>query len=297
LDCIEERDIVFGKSSSIYKKWNSDWKKYKAIPEKIRIANLGSTCDANNYDYTFWDVIGFNFASAPQDVYYDNQVLEQYGSHLVEGAVVIIPLSEFALLVDKYETDYHNYKYYGYIEPNRILNYSKIKSILIRVAPGLLYTRLLTTEIKELLKKVVRRKVNLSRKRVGMKEQSKKMILAWMQEFGWNEGVKIRDEQHDTIERSWNLLMKDFSYCKKHNFQPVVVIPPFNENLKQLLPKNVLDDCLWKHVKKVEEMGVKVVNFWDDDELQKDCYFNTPICLNNKGKELFNSIVQEKVLK
>lgn len=288
---------MFGKSSSIYRKWNNNWKIYKAIPEKLKIANLGSTSDANNYDYAFWDIKGFNFASAPQDIYYDNQVLEQYGSHLAEGAVVIISLSEFTLLVDKYETDYHNYKYYGYIESYRILNYSKVKAILIRIAPGLLYSKLIIVEIKEFVKKIIGRKSNTGRKKVGMKKQSEKMISAWMQEFGWNKSVEIRDEQYEAIERSWGLLLNIFSYCKNHNFQPVVVIPPFNKNLKQLMPENVLDDCLWKYIKRMKEMGIKVISFWDDEELQKDCYFNTPICLNDKGKELFNNAVREAVMK
>lgn len=286
---------MFGKNSSIYKKWESEWERYKAVPENLKIANIGSSCDANNYDYSLWDIEGFNFASAPQDLYYDNQVLEQYGSHLNENAVVIISLSEFALLVDKYETDYHNYKYYGYIDPIRILNYSKIKSLLIKTVPGLLYRRLIKTEIKETVKKIIGWNSNANKKVIGMKEQSERMISGWMKEFDWIDGVAIRDEQYDAINRSWNILLNTFSYCQDHKLQAVVVIPPFNGNLKKLMPENILDDCLWKYIKKIEEMGIKVISFWDKEEFEKDCYYDTPICLNKRGIELFNNAVKKEI--
>lgn len=286
---------MFGKNSSIYKKWESEWKRYKAVPKNLKVANIGSSCDANNYDYALWGIEGFNFASAPQDLYYDNQVLEQYGSHLNESAVVIISLSEFALLVDKYETDYHNYKYYGYIDPIRILNYSKIKSLLIRTVPGLLYGRLIKTEIKELVKKIIGWNGNANKKAIEMKEQSERMLSGWIKEFGWNDGVVIRDEQYDTINRSWNILLNTFSYCKEHKLQPIVIIPPFNGNLKEIMPKDILDDCLWKYIKKIEEMGIRVISFWNEKELEKDCYYNTPICLNDRGIELFNNAVKKEI--
>ena len=93
---------MFGTKSDSYRAWKKEWQRYAQIPEKLDYANLGSTCDLNNYDYKYWSGIGFNFASAPQDMYYDNQLLEQYGFHLKEGAYVFISISEFALLVDKY---------------------------------------------------------------------------------------------------------------------------------------------------------------------------------------------------
>ena len=142
---------MFGTKSDSYRAWKKEWQRYAQIPEKLDYANLGSTCDLNNYDYKYWSGIGFNFASAPQDMYYDNQLLEQYGFHLKEGAYVFISISEFALLVDKYKTDNHNFKYYGFLEPHRILNYSDRKAKMIKNFPGLLDSRYIKQEGKAFL--------------------------------------------------------------------------------------------------------------------------------------------------
>ena len=33
-------------------------------------------------------------------------------------------------------------------------------------------------------------------------------------------------------------------------------------------------------------MGIKIVNFWNDTELEKEKYYRTPICLNEEGKRI-----------
>ncbi len=286
---------MLGKNSDLYKAWQQDWKRYERMPAELTIANLGSTCDANNFDYSYWDMVGFNFASGPQDMYYDNQLLEQYGKRLRKGAVVFICLSEFAFLVDKYKMDYRNYKYYGYVEPGRILNYTPRKAAMIKHCPGLLYSKCLKQEIKGYIKKLLRYEQHKNRSAAPLKDSAKQMMRNWMREFGWENGVRVTAEQRETMARSWSLFMSDIEYCRENDLVPVVVIPPFVDHLKNEMPVGVLDECLWRYIAAIEEQGIRVISFWDDSELANEKYYRTPICLNEDGKKLFNCKLRSAV--
>ena len=287
---------MFGKNCKTYKMWKAEWKRFNSVPYDLDVVNLGSSGDANNFDYDLWKIRGYNLASAPQDMYYDNQVLEQYREHLKKGAKVIICLSEFALLVDKYEADCQNYKYYGFMGPHRIPNYSRFKSFLIKQFPGVLDKRLLKMEFKEFLKKILkwdeRKKID---HKTMLSERSVNAIKLWKEEFGWSDEIKLSHCQLQAIERSWEILMKDIEYCQEHDLQPLILIPPFNRHLMEKMPNEILDECLWKYVRKAEDGGVRVISFWDDKELQADELYLTLACLNEEGKKLFNKKVQDTI--
>lgn len=275
---------MLGRNSDSYRFWLKEWERYKKIPENIDFANLGSTCDANNFDYSYWNGIGFNFASAPQDMYYDNQILEQYGCHIKNGGYVFISISEFAFLVDKYETDYHNHKYYGYLEASRVCDYSLIKNILLKSFPGLVDNRYIKQEVKKIIKHFVDKEIMTC----SIKELSISSMTRWKKEFGWNETAILTDYQKETLEKSWDIFLRNIKFCNENKLIPIVVIPPFNKYLKEVMPKEILDECLWCYIERMYKMGIKVVNFWEDEELEDEKYYRTPICLNEDGKKVFN---------
>lgn len=286
---------MLGKNTSIYKGWVTEQLRYKNMPKTLDVINLGSSCDANDFDYDLWDVDGFNFASAPQDVYYDNQLLEQYGIQVRPGGIVFISLSEFALLVDKYDIEDHNYKYYWYLDSSRIANYTEKKQWMLYHCPGLLDKKYLTQEIKRSVKKLLRYDRRNQNRNVNISTQSKKMLDNWYHEFGWDEGCILRDNQRNAIYRSWNLIQKDISFCKEHGLVPVVVIPPFAKDLINLLPKNILNECLWKYIHILEHNGIRVINFWENEAFLLEELYVSPILLNDLGKKKFNCFLQRSV--
>lgn len=285
---------MFGRNSAVYKAWKKEWDRYKTIPNEIEVANLGSTCDANNFDYSYWNIVGFNFASSPQDMYYDNQLLKQYCYRLKKGATVFISISEFAFLVDKYEMDYRNYIYYGFLKPQRIANFSKVKKFIIKNCPGLIYKKCIKQEIKGFAKKILmygKRKKQVS---LSLKDSSQQMMSNWRCEFGWEKQYILTDKQKESISKSWDIFIDDIEFCNKNEIIPIIVIPPFNCHLKELMPKEILDECLWTYIDRIMNMGIKIISFWDDPDLENDIYYRTPICLNEDGKILFNKKIQNK---
>lgn len=283
---------MLGTRSDSYRYWISEQKRYESIPNSLDFANLGSTCDANNYDYSYWNGIGFNFASVPQDMYYDNQLLEQYGSRVKKGGYVFISISEFAFLTDRYDTDYHNHKYYGFLNPQHVWGYTKLKAFLLKHSPGLVDSRYTKQEVKQLINSLLRKKSPANR---TLEEQSIQSMSNWKNEFGWNDEAKLSDAQKETIDRSWNIFLNDISFCKQNDLIPIVVVPSFCEHLKKLMPDHILKECLWRYIERIREMGIQVVDFWNDNELCDEKYYKTPICLNQLGIKLFNTKLQQAV--
>lgn len=287
---------MFGKNTDSYRYWIQEWERYKNIPAALNYANFGSTCDANNFDYHYWNGTGFNFASSPQDMYYDNQLLEQYGKHLREGSIVFFSISEFAFLVDKYPTDYHNFKYYGYLDSRRILNYSAKKARMIKRYPGLLDNRYIKQEVKNFLKKYIIILKRNSGESESLENMSKRIMSNWMHEFAWEKEVKLTETQKESLTRSWDIFQSDLEYCYSHHLTAVVVIPPFIKYLKEIMPKEILEECLWRYIDKIRKKGIKIIDFWNGTELEDEKYYRTPICLNENGKEVFNKMLQMALL-
>ena len=288
---------MLGKNTEDYRSWKREKERYLFMSQNLDVINFGSSCDANNFDYKLWNANGFNFASAPQDIYYDNQLLLQYGDRVRTGGIVFISLSEFALVVDKYDLEDHNYKYYWYLDSSRIQNYTHIKQILLAKCPGILDNKYLKLEIKNYIKKILNwDNKRGNRKEISLEAYSAQMFNNWMLEFGWDSECIIRDEQKTKIERSWGLIQNDIQFCNSRELIPIIVIPPFCSYLKNLMPEEIIEQCLWKYIKLLRKEGIEIINFWEDAELQKPEYYSTPILLNEKGKRIFNKKLQEVVM-
>ena len=287
---------MFGKNSDTYIQWQYNWDRFNNMPRELDVINLGSTMAAYDFNYELWKksgVKGFNLASSPQTLYYDLQVLEQFGGHLKKGATVIICLAEYSFLVEKYDSDYHNYKYYGYLDHERILNYSSKKENLIKNIPSKLDSRLSQQEKKKALKNVLGLKT--TKKVCDIYIHARQVMTGWKHEFGWDNGYSITREQEESISRTWEILQKIFSYCTEHGFKAVVVVPPFAKYLKEIMPEKILEECLWKYRSIIKDKGIKVIDFWNDDNLQKHELYDNSLCLNETGRDIFNELIQHEL--
>lgn len=283
---------MFGRNSNIYTDWKETWERYKNFSASVSVVNLGSSASAYDFDYSLWDKEGINFASTPQTLYYDLQVLQQYGKKIRTGGIVFICLSEFCLLVNHYKSDSSNYKYYGYLDPDRILNYNILKSLLVRHLPGVIYPTLIKQEISLYIKqkKIFEKSSNCYKQQ----ETSEKVIVdSWKKEFGWEKEWKLSQEQMNTINTTMKIVFDIISYCDKKEIKPIVIIPPFSSKLHKMIPESFIYMCLGKQVDELKKKKVLVFDFYNDEEMSKDELFENAIVMNSRGRKLFNYRLQE----
>lgn len=274
---------MLGRNTQVYRKCIDTFQKYKNMEHKLEIAALGSTMTEHDLDFSMWSGRGFNFALAPQTLHYDFKLLKQYHKYLNKNAIVLISLGEYSLLVDEYKDDTRNYKYYWLMDHENICNYKKSKEFFVKKFPGIINIRLVKEEVKSFL--FQNKKYDCT-----LRNDSENMMKWWKEEFALEEGFDKKKAA--LIKKQMNLLKEMIDFCEKHEFRPVILIPPVCKLLKEKLSDGCLRECLWEPLEEIK-LRTDVIDFFHREGYGDSC-FQSSILLNEKGKERFNkSLISE----
>ncbi len=285
---------MWGKGAPQYKLWKERQQVLMNMPYHLKVVNTGSTAGYKAFDYAYWDVLGFNLGSQPQPLYYDFEVLKKYSDHIDRNAWVFICIEGFKFLVDHYEDRKANYKYYFYLDSGQIHGYEKKVDWQLRHFPFLASHSFLKAEVKSAFFKKVQSKPSMS---TSCREQDEyhanRFLRMWDEEFGWDRcGYQLNERQRKDIETNYSRLVEMLDYCMSHAWKPVIVIVPFSPSIMTRLPENILEECLWKQIKKIEMSGAVVLDFYYDSDFDDVQLYEEAIALNERGKELFNRKLQ-----
>ncbi len=283
---------MLGKKTPSYMQWESHAKKLCMMPDQLKVVNTGSTPSYKAFDYSLWNAVGFNLAYRPQPLYYDFETLKKYGSRIAEGAVVLIGVEEFKFLVDAYEHEKTDYKYYLWLDGSQIRTFKRRTAFLMRHAPILLNPRFFLR--KKRYGGHVDRRVPIQKER----EQywAEKWVAGWKREFGWDKGFFLSDALEKNILVNCNRLEEMIAYCNEHRWKPYLVVPPFSPALVNLLPNDLLEECLWLPLKNVvKKQPVTVINLYFDPRFTNSDLYEDALTFNGKGRALFNRVIQEQI--
>lgn len=292
-----------GKRTSQYQKWVEREKTLKMMPYDLCVVNTGSTPSYKAYDYGYWNVRGANMAFQPQPLYYDFEMLKRYSAHIRKGAIVLLGIEEFKLLVDAYEDEKSDHKYYLWLDRTQIRTYKKSIDFLMHHCPAALYPRWMLHDIKVTIleKKQNSVKYQSSETKESITEeedikQAQKWALGWEKEFGWTESPSLTVKQRQNININKRRLEKMIVYCKERGWLPYLVVPPFSPNLKSKLPDNLLEECLWKPLKNVAAMhSIKILDLYHEEKFADYRLYEDALTLNERGRKEFNRFVQDKI--
>ncbi|MBF8982500.1 SGNH/GDSL hydrolase family protein [Lutibacter sp. B2] len=207
--------------------------RFNHVPNNIEVANVGSSHGMYGFDYTDFDVVGFNFGLYAQGFYYDYRMLKQYSPKIKEGATIIIPISYFSLYQSYEDEKFEefNKSYYRFLNPRYIKNIKLKKYVTDSLFP-------LLSEggnIKKVFKDIEHKP----------KEWE---IITW-NKFAPNEG--IREEGHkrsmhhqkDIINpgkvnkpETKRELKNIINYCIENNYKPVLVTLPYLKYYNDFFP-------------------------------------------------------------
>jgi len=290
--------IVFFIFNVIYKKTNSykneikQLEKFiKGVPKNLDIINLGSSYARNAFEYKKLRINGFNFGLQPQSLSYDFRILKQYTQNLNKDCIVIIVLPDLVFGFLDYKDDRVNTKYYYFLDPNYILNFSKIKYFFKMYFP-LLFT---PKRVYRIFKDV--EKINLEQNKnlltfEEVEKEAKNRVKGWEKEFGLknmqNLG-KIPEELRKIFLQTQSLLKEIIKYCEDNKFRPVLVVPPCSSILNKLISKEFLDEALYKNI--IESKGKTLfLDYLNHKEFQDyKLYINSDM-LNENGRIKFTKL-------
>ena len=275
-----------------YKKKIEDVTKFrKNIPLNLDICNLGSNSGKFAFDYENTGLKGENWALGPQTLSYDFRVLKNYFSYLKEGATVIIPLCPFSSCIKDFEDDKYNHKYYSFLHPILILNYSQLTSEKVMCFVNKPFQNSPLKSILRIIKDIPTEN-NKIMDVESFEVDAYNFINNWKQQFSISDlDAPVSAKNKDCITYNTDLLKEMISFCVERNLKPVIVIPPVARVLSSKLSETFRGNYIYSFIKEANTNQVVFLNYFDDERFaDPNLYFNSNF-LNPKGRKIFTSQV------
>lgn len=258
---------------------------------EVQIANVGSSHGA--YDFTYDEltkegVSCFNFGNVSQTYAYDLALLQEYGNHLKKGCVVLIPVSYFSFnneTVNDTEAQALSVKYYHCLSPKNIPDYD-------------LYTDIVTTRLpilsagEDLLKLLPDLQLSLT---VFARENNVD-VAAFADRAAKRYDRHFNNKETYFLPERSEQLLAIISYCRQHEFTPVLITTPFSSYYNNLVEEDFLDDFYRTVDQIAADTGVSYYDYSHDgrfaDHLE---HFSDPDHLNGEGAKYFMEILEKEI--
>jgi len=268
----------------------------KQILSDLDICNLGSNSGKFSFSYEGTGVKGENWAVGPQTLSYDFRVLKNYFSYLREGATVLIPICPFSGCVKEYEGDVVNYKYYSFLHPILILNYSNSTKEKVMRFVNTPFQSSPLTAIKRLIKDVpAANDILLSPNSMDVESFEKdanKYLEKWKLEFFISDlNAQVSERNRDCIAYNTNLLTEMISFCLERNLKPVFVLPPTTKALSSKLSERFRESYIYSFIRNANTHQTPFLNYLDDARFSDNELFLNSLFLNAKGRKVFTTVV------
>jgi hypothetical protein len=283
------------KQTNYYKNKFIDVLKFKnvEIPRDLEIVNLGSNQPKFAFDYSETGMAGMNWAIGPQSLEYDFRVFEKFHGFLKEEAFVLIPICPFKFFLFRYPDDSANYKYYAFLDPVSINNYSARTEKLCLDYPVLTAKRSLIRLIKDI---PADKRLTVENNPMGtgeLKEDAQKWINAWLKQFSLNslENISLSGENKNDMDKNVIILREMIKFCLERNYRPVIMMLPVTKELGELFPRSFIDKYIAGNINKANTQNIPILNYLNDERfVSPDLYFNS-FFFNKKGRKFFTNIV------
>lgn len=283
------------KNTNYYKNKFIDTYKFKDVPKNLEMINLGSNQPKFAFDFTQSNLLGMNFAVGPQTLEYDFRILKNFHNNLTQNSKVLIPICPFSFffLKDKNKTAHH--KYYNFLNPSLIDNYSSITKKLYIDYPVFIAKKQILRIIKD-----TKFDVRLELEKNPMtKDEIKKDALDWMN--GWKKQFKTNnlenivqsDENKISIQNNIEILKNIIDFCTEKNFEPVLIVLPVTKELSNHFTDKFVQEQIVDYINQSNEKNVKFLNYWKDERFEDENFYFNSFFMNKNGRLKFT----EQVLK
>ena len=275
------------------------------VPQNIDIVNLGSS--SGNFDFEYDKSIkGLNWALAPQTLYYDFNILKQYYSFLKPNATVIFSLCPFSSCITNFTQPGSDLKYYSFLHPAMICEYSEDKHKTIRSLiyhPILMSYKILGLKkfLHSFLASVIKHhpcnslKNTLSEK--ALEKDANNWIEGWKNQFQIEslDSEKISEESKNSILFNGQLISDIAIFCNRRDLNLVFILPPMTSVLSSNFSGLFRENYIYSLFSNENTSNLLFLNYIDDKRFSdKDLYFNSYF-LNARGRKLFTNQVLKDI--
>jgi hypothetical protein len=272
-------------NTNYYKSQNTF--KFKNVPDKLEIVNLGNSHGGKGIDYSFTDYKGFNFALPAQNFHYDYRILSQYADKIKEGGIVIIPVAYFSLWEDYSSEDRFKARqdrYYDFLSPEYFDEFSVSNYITQKMLPVLNAGISLRYIIND-------KNTVLAEADIAKENQFKISELDQVAVERANHHKNIINE-YGEFEASKDKLNKIISVAKSNNLKPVLITVPYLNYYNQQFSSDLLKKFRQEINEIAENNKIIYLDYSHSDKFQSESnLFLDTDHLNLVGREKFTKIL------
>lgn len=262
--------------------------KYQNMPEKIMVANTGSSHGYFGFSYsdTEYEEFSFNFAKESQSFVYDNELINFYLNNFDEGAVLFIPVSYFSFWNNEMErADYEDKMntYYDTLDREHI-NFANTEQYLKS------FFRIVFLPCEEegcvFEEQQVRISSIMSREELGLKRA----------QYHLTECILDLDGEINSMnEESLEALESLIRLCQENGVRPILITTPVMSYYSDNIPQDVLDTMYSQIQYYVDTYQVEYWDYSSDERFKEnEGLFIDTDHLNEEGATYFTQILLER---
>lgn len=282
------------KSTNWYRNQFIDSQKFLSIiPPNLEIVNLGSTQPKFAFDYKSSGMVGMNWALGPQSFDYDLKILKQYHTHLKEGAFVLIPVCPFNFFVDVYSNDATNYKYYPFLDPSVINNYTVRKRSMLFDYPILLAQKQLVRIVRDIPPDNRMMLQNNALNASAIQQDALSWIKGWKAQFNIEDmsHISLSQKNQSSIDNNVEIVKQLVLFCQTYRYRPVFILLPSTSELSSFFSDVYVQEYMLANIKKSNIANVPVLNYFGDKRFSSSEYYINSFFFNVKGRTAFTRTV------
>lgn len=261
---------------------------------RYEIAVIGSSQARYAIDLSQYN--GINFASRPQTLSIDREVLVNHVDKIQTGGILVISLCimDFFLLKFKNSTDYLRYStlipHNKFSQIGARWNYSTWVQAQMPLIYNPLNIRYVIKDVKA--KDTLSIDHNLCDSESKLKIDADYWISLWEKEFTIKiPNIEIPDRLLKNIESNILNLKQLLATCRRNEIKPVIIIPPVTGILLSKFSNNFLNKYLYENIKNSISEEVPVLNYLDNKDFYEVDLYMDSFFLNKKGRLKFTKRV------
>lgn len=306
---MEEAAEYFYKKTTIYSRSLKDVRKFKeGVPEGIEIANIGSGPGMYGITYENSKKKGFNFSTTPQSYKYGFRILDRYSDHLENGCIIIVIIMAPLSFGDNndYRSKSYSDKYYSFLEPDQIDNYSPVRAFLLRrpllflpaKAVRRLYGAALSLNCRRKKKAVACKMSADNTAGKSRKIFTPDMFEIWEREFDLKNLTDAgqADAHRQAFAEKVRILEQGIAFCRSKSWRPVLVILPIPPMTRACISQEFLQAFVYDNLSLLMQRipGLTLFDYLEDDRITESMFQND-VFLNQEGRRFFSDILLRDV--
>ncbi len=276
------------KKSRYYRSLNNQFFKCSTAPADTEIINIGSFPSVYCFDWSVDRTVrGFNLGIGPEEIYYDNKMLQYYHRERSDIKVVIHLITPLLFCENRYTNKLPYNVRYSVVLPKNDVRVSACAYYMEKYFP------LIRKTIEAAVNRISRFKIKGNVQDVSNltpKQQADAIMSGWLKE---NPGLQNFTDPRQGIhqEKFFNYQIESLKemveFCSKSGLTYVPVIGPVSEYIRSFFSDEFIRRFVWDNLLESSISEDSIINYYDSTDYSSMDNYTNGLFLNDITRKRF----------